>query len=560
MSTTQRRGLGTATGAGVVVGGLVKAATAIVFQALVAGIASTVAIRGIDSTVIAVQATALNTDNIIFNAATVYVAALGGGEIYVEEAGYNLAATWNVSVYISVRGAGWNTILNYNAGGNCITFTGDNAKVRDLKIVITAGAGGGGTRPNSIFADTRTNIEVKGVWVVGDKTQADDGSDIRQCAVVFDTVNDSRILNNRFQGNDRHGVSLEASPDNAITGNTIHDNTQTGIFLNDSLHNSITGNIANHNGTRGIHLTGSTDNTITGNTCETNTHQGIRLETSTDNTLTGNTCTGNIRSGIIVLTSTDNTLTGNTCNENRRNGVFLDDASNNTLVGNTCNENDVNNTGTYSGITITDVSLDNLIHSNTCNDNDKYGIDIDDPLALRNWVKNNQLRGNTTGAFNDDVANLTKLATVRMQFVQGTTFISADASPKGWEIDAADEFAIALGQMPLEVQQVVRFKIWAVGLAAPGAGNAMMLEININAGGDDEVYTTEAIAVANKPSTTDNTAINDVIHWMIDATDDVDVDDIVGGDSVEVKVLHEVASGGDIATDATFRTVVVEVV
>jgi hypothetical protein len=114
--------------------------------------------------------------------------------------------------------------------------------------------------------------------------------------------------------------------------------------------------------------------------------------------------------------------------------------------------------------------------------------------------------------------------------------------------------------MPLEVQQVVRFKIWAVGLAAPGAGNAMRLEININAGGDDEVYTTEAITVVDKPNTTDNFAIDDVIHWMIDASDDADVDDITGGDSVEVKVLHEAAGGGDIATDAVFRVVVAEVV
>ena len=357
-----------------------KAATAIVYQELVAGVLNTIAIQGNNGIVIFNQPTALGTDNIIFNLTSVYVGFLGGGMIYVEEADYNLEATWNVPVDILVQGAGWNAILNYDAGGNCITVTGDNVKIRDLKIVIVAGAGAGGTRPNGILADTRTNLEIFGVWHIGDQTVADDGSNMRQCGIVFDTVTGSRISNNRFENNDRHGISSDTSTDNILTGNTCQGNTRFGIGITSA----------------------SDDNSVTSNICQGNTLDGIRVEDSINNTLTGNTCQGNTTNGIRLLTTCDsNTITGNTCQGNTQNGIALDDSDENTIVGNSCNDNDSGNTGTFSGITITDVSLDNIIHSNTCNNNDNYGINIDDVRALRNWVKNNQLRGNTAGAFND---------------------------------------------------------------------------------------------------------------------------------------------------------------
>ena len=88
----------------------------------------------------------------------------------------------------------------------------------------------------------------------------------------------------------------------------------------------------------------------------------------------------------------------------------------------------------------------------------------------------------------------------------------------------------------------------------------MRLEININAGASNEPYTTEAIAVANKPSETSNFAANDVIYWEIDPSDDPDIGDLAGGDSLGIKVLHEAAGDGDIATDAVLRCVEIEYV
>ena len=549
------------------------------------------------------------TDDIVLNRATIYAAAIGGGEVVAGHGAWALVATVNVPVGILFRGMGWTTIFNYDAGGNCITFTGDNAKVRDLKIVIVAGAGGAGTRPNGIYASGRTNIEVSGVWIVGDQTEAYDGSLMRQNGIFFSTTtgsrikdcicenhesfginltvssDDNRVSNNTCKGNLVGGLVVDASRDNTITGNTCTGN-EIGLYLaTTSDHNTIVGNTCQGNSDHGIQLSASDNNTIVGNTCQGNLNHGIyMISISAKNSVVGNTCQGNILSGIfmsdrcnnnsivgntcegnndqgiyLILNNDNNNISGNICYNNRRNGIKIDDSDNNTVVGNSCNENDrIGNT--YSGINITDTSSDNIIHSNTCNGNDKYGIDIDDANALRNWVKNNILRGNTTGAFNDGGTD-TKLATIQVPFIQGSTFISADGSAKGWEINAEADMAVALGQLPLEVQQVVRVKIWAVALGAPaGAGGQMHLDVVIQAGADNLAYTTENIALADFDSVTTDYVNTDVVHWSIDSGDDADIADLVGGMSFECKINGAVAAAPDGATNATFRVCMVEVV
>ncbi len=142
MSTTHRRGLGTATGAGAVVGDNVKAATAIVFQAIVSGIASTVAIQGSDSTVIAVQATALGTDQVIINAAITYVNGLGGGSVFVDEGTYTQGANVALLASVYLYGSGAATILTIAAAtDDCIEVNGATDWKLALMTLRTTGAG-----------------------------------------------------------------------------------------------------------------------------------------------------------------------------------------------------------------------------------------------------------------------------------------------------------------------------------------------------------------------------------------------------------------------------------
>ena len=572
-------------------------------------------------------------DQVEINAAIVYCAAVGGGEVAIGYGGFTLAATVNVPAGVLLRGMGWTTILNYDAGIECILFTGANAKLRDLKIVITAGAGGAGTRPNGIVIRD-DNIEVSGCWIVGDLTEADDGSDNRQIGILLDGTNDYAFINNnRIENFERHGIrgvffndSLFSDNivtgclfdgiwldnqcnDNVVSGNNVNNNGQIGINVEtDSQRNIIIGNTSNNNGEEGIEINDCLHTVIIGNECHTNTQQGIRLLVSShftvisgnhciDNSLSGidtgannciiagnhcegntegiisyssasnvyigNVCALNSEEGIQILGTDNHTITGNICYQNTKHGIMVDGGDNNTIVGNSCNENDFANTATYSGINITGASLDNIIHSNTCNLNDLYGIDIDDANSLRNWVKNNQLRGNTTAPMRDSGTG-TKFATISYQFTEPIVGAIVVATPTGVDVDANTEGALAWGQIPMEVQQVMRLKLWGVATDGPiGAGGQMHLEIIFNAGASNAAYNEAAKSwsLANFDGEEADYVANDVVHWeIVDGDVGTELSAIVAGDSFEIFAMHEAGAAPDGATDCLFRVVEVDYV
>ena len=405
---------------------------------------------------------------------------------------------------------------------------------------------------------------------------------------VYGSSINNTVTGNVCEGNTERGISIIGSDNIAISGNTCEGNTGQGIYLysssgctvgsnicqgngshgihfpDGSLNNAITGNTCNGNALNGIQLsTTANHNVVTGNTCNGNTQNGIYISLSHDCALTGNTCNGNTQNGIQLLTSNNNTVTGNTCNENIRNGIYVfNNANNNTLTGNTCNKNDVGNTNTYDGINIENDSDYNLVMCNTCNENDRWGISIgvaaDD--CVGNWVKNNHLRGNTSGPFIDNGTD-TKLATLPIQLIQGTTFISTADEAWGWLINADTNFALGIGWLPLEVQQVVRIRVIGVGLAAPGAADAYMkIQITGEGATFDEVYTTEPIDVIDKNNEEDNFAVDDVINWVFTATDDADIGHLLGGDRLQIKVLHEGGDAPHIETNAIVDSIQVEYV
>ncbi|GAH09837.1 unnamed protein product [marine sediment metagenome] len=66
--------------------------------------------------------------------------------------------------------------------------------------------------------------------------------------------------------------------------------------------------------------------------------------------------------------------------------------------------------------------------------------------------------------------------------------------------------------------------------------------------------------MVDKPNVEVDFDVNDVIHWLLTSADDADIGHLEGGDSLQLKVLHEGAGGGDIETDAIFRCVEIEYV
>ncbi|GAG87107.1 unnamed protein product, partial [marine sediment metagenome] len=265
---------------------------------------------------------------------------------------------------------------------------------------------------------------------------------------------------------------------------------------------------------------------------------------------------------IKLRSAEQNTVTGNVCSYNYYHGILLDQASNKNIIGgNICYNNDLLASSTYDGIYIEDDCDYNLVHSNYCEANDRWGISIGIAAnsCVGNWVKNNFLIGNGSGPFSDQGTG-TILATIPIPLIQGTAFVSTAGEAWGWEISADTNFALGIGWLPLEVQQVVRIRVIGVALAAPGAGAYMRIQITGEGATFDEVFTTEPIDVVNHNNEEVNVAIDDVVNWVFDATDDADIGQLLGGDRLQIKVLHEGAGNGDAETNAIVDTIQVEFV
>lgn len=163
-------------------------------------------------------------------------------------------------------------------------------------------------------------------------------------------------------------------------------------------------------------------------------------------------------------------------------------------------------------------------------------------------VFDNVLQGTTAPV--SDAGTGTRYRAVMVPFSDGS-----DPQDSGYLIDAGGELARAWLRLPEYVQQVMSIKIYARAVVLSAA--AMRLEINANGGASNEPFGTHATAQPNTPSVTTNFAANDVIYWQLTVAG---ITALLGGDSVEVKVLHEIAGGGDVATNAYLRTVELEYV
>ena len=379
----------------------------------------------------------------------------------------------------------------------------------------------------------------------------------QQGIYLDDAVNGTSITGNICQGNSSHGILMLGSDDNTISGNIVQGNGLNGINLNQCAACSITGNTCNGNTRSGIYLeAGATSNTISGNTCDNNTRFGIFIgSTGSRCVITGNLCRendigGNTYSGIhIEMNANECAITGNVCDDNGLHGIKLYRVSYCTVSGNVCYD-----AQTGDGINIEgDATINadhNQVSGNNCYSNQNYQIEIEGGAdAIGNRVINNKLLGPGAGLFADGGTN-TQLATYVVLFVDGT-----DPQDSGFLIDANTEMARAYLRLPPEVQQVMRMEVYA--RAKTVEVHEMELEMVVKGAADNEPYATHDGSIAALDSISVNFAADDVIFWRnIEAGTLA----LLGGDSVEVKVLHAPVSGDNLDTQAYFRTVEIQYV
>lgn len=532
-------------------------------------------------------------DNVQMQAAIDYIETLGGGELFIEEGSYNIIAQVEVDFSnLKIRGSGTNTEITdigaifsilfegpatiYNFTVSDIAFIGDgtdlenhilhfldckNIIVRDCLFLnsgdeaITLGLGcRNGHILNNVFENC-TSIDALGAAIAlqsgyhiveGNIIENSFGHGIALEAIVTSELIEKVLIKNNIIDADQIGIELVASGFN-ITDITITDN---------QIYNPVLGGIMDWGPGANISNVVIMGNLIKGGGTHADARGAInfaKTDSQEEILISGNTIqdwdpTAASKYGI-QINSINSIITDNIISNVGDSGIVLGPPADFCIISNN-QLRDIGGFGARYGIFIKSsysICTDNLVEYAL------RGVRIE-AGGVGNLVKNNLFSSVTTPM--TDLGTDTKMSTMTLSFIEGTTLLSS--APFGWEIDAGSEYSLALGALPLEAQQVVRWKIFATSVVTET--HNMTLQILGYGGADNQPYSTETVSIGTLNSTSLNFAANDVIFWTVTATDDIDLEEMFGGDQIMIQVLHEAASGGACETDAIFTCVIIEYV
>ncbi len=559
------------------------------------------------------QASALNTDQIIINVAIVYVNGLGGGSLFIEESTYTLGANVLLLATVDMYGSGAATIIDASAiahalDNQAIRVNGSNCQVRNLRVfgglAATAGPDNGilvvaGADHVIIERIIIEDFYSYGITLSGDYGVVND-NEVYRCGDdnIATSGSYGRITNNYCEDSGginaiSSGIEVEAGASYVVVANNVIDcdpaltGTQVGIEVHshngaDACHDiTIEGNVV-LSGSIGCQF-GASDGVhcynidITSNVVVAAAEVGISIRLLDRTNIVGNTVSGTLRllyafpnGNLVANIPTDIQVVGNTfdcgdtgyCSFSAGEEVLI---SSNTFIR-TASEFPF---APLFFIPTANSLFDNVsIVCNTFNVASK-SINWDDfdtfPTQGVFYVRLGNKFSGTGAIFANHLTDVDiRFPSVVFPFIQGTTFISADGSAKGWEINAEADMAVAVGQLPPEALLAIRVKVWAVALdAPPGGGGQMHLDLLFNAGGSLEDYNLAANSwtLANLDSEEADYANNKVIHWAVEDGDvGNEIRNLSGGDSLELKVNGGTAVAPDGATNATFKVMEIEFV
>ena len=290
-----------------------------------------------------------------------------GRYIFLHPGAYAYTANVSLSAGVTLEGSGaGNTTLTFSGAAitNGIVMAGDDIVVRSLEVVLAAGVGAGGSKPNGIYATGRTRLLLEEVWVTGDSTVGDDGSIVRQNGICWDTCTYSTVTGCKTYTTKRNGICLSTTTHSEVSfnqcttatyhgilialdsnntraeGNDSYLNTIVGLEVNDSHYCNVTGNHTESNGTAGIHLSSSsTHNTFNSNQANNNI-VGLDLCSGDYNVATGNHCYNNSGQGINIAGNYI-TVAGNQCDLNDGGNIYSDGSDYVSITGNQCTGDNV---------------------------------------------------------------------------------------------------------------------------------------------------------------------------------------------------------------------------
>lgn len=556
-------------------------------------------------------------DDVQIQAAIDYVSSLGGGSVFIKRGTYNLDAAIQVPSNMLIEGEGEETILvsplavaDYRGMIENDHF--DEATVDEYIIIRDITLEGQlssqvNTRPMGIAMKSCQhvviegvvcyNIKGDGVWFQGSARTCDDikvrytrhytanyngvtfsrmtNGLIDGCTVedtdtaisafgCQDVIIRGNIVKNNNNGTNNVGIGIEGSADYQCRNITIIDNISAdqggGIGVHHGNTISIIGNAVYNISSSAIEVRvdyADHDITIVGNNIY-GAEFGIVLNNGYDHIVADNVVSNTTDAAIVANTNSSYCHISDNVIVDAGNKYIQVSGNHTTVCDNTCYDTtgshwpraiQVSQNGDYSAI------FGNLVYN------------IDYPITIDANAENCRVfdnHGYTYVRMCDDNGTNTIFRTESYQFTEPVNGAITVTSPTGVNVDADTERALAWGQIPNEIQQIMRLKIWAVALGAPiGAGGQMHLEVTFNAGASNAAYNTAATSwnIANFDGEEADYVANDVVHWVIERGDvGNELDALAPGDSFEIFAIHEAGADPDGATNAVFRVVEVEYV
>lgn len=507
------------------------------------------------------------------NAAAVIQAVLdamgaNGGLLFMKRGTYTITATIApTSGDFEIIGEGReNTVLQLGFNGHLLQVNSvDNITIRDLSM-------------DGEKATYATDAWVGGLFQIVDNLLVEncDFYDFAGKGVFARKVSDSMFNDCRFYSNTQDGLYLESEvapgdPSERVVVNSCiaYSNTRKG-FNNGHVKDIIYNDCFSYSNTEdGWNIEGSADDSyqlrniaLIGCKSFSNTIWGFRVQQICYNVIIDGCEAYSNGSGGLSLRGNDTypmsnvTVSNSSFYLNETDGVNIQYGIHYLKITSVSvfnnDQGETNTDGIAFGFTdhIEHVIIDNVhAYDDQLVATQDRGIDFGavDHIGKNFYVRCISGDGNTTELFRGLGVDVPIIV---VPFVDGS-----DPQDSGYEIDLAAEYARTYLVLPPEVNQVLRIKIYARSVVTEA--DAMRVETVILGGADNEPYNTHVGSEANLASESTNFAADDVIYWICSPAG---VTALTGGDSVEIKVLHEIAGGADCQTDAFFRTASIEYV
>lgn len=521
-------------------------------------------------------------DEVQINAAIAAVVVLGGGCVALQRGTYDIRASIVMDNEVWLHGSGFDTVLlrstaNFDmitatnkinmiisdfyldgaSSATCgIYFSGCTYSIIQRVYVTRSGDEGiqltSNSHYNHILDCIVTLCGDQGIYVGTGSYNIIIGNYVYICGQGIYISGTRCLANSNICYTCGEGIRL-AGVDGICVGNQIIGSTSSTDIYIGAARCTAAGNYCSYNlsATQSFRVAGA-NSAVISNVVYQPACSGISVEAN-DCSVVGNSVADCKFAGVTLENVSRCSIVGNhidspdSASANSYDGVLLNACNDCTIVGNSITNNHSHNV--RDGIRLLGFggSSDNVITSNRIRGYD-CAIDITAAACARNLVKENQMYPTVLCII--DLGTDTRLASVIVPFVSGY-----DPQDSGFLVDGEEDFALTWTMLPVEVQKVVRAKVYARSGVAET--HSMEADFTIYGAADNEAYTTHNGSAASLGCTSVNFAADDVIYWTLT---NAGILALLGKDSIQVKVDGAAADGDNCATNAYFRTVEIEYV